>query len=132
MLEVHRRYEPGQGILPPPQSAVVLVVAEPVHDVHQDHDSQEDVEAGPGEQAGARACQIRAAQPVNLIMRTNVCFYSCLLYFERYFPRHPSTKDRNIGTGVSPCLPDIVDLEIRQGIFAHMTPDISLSYLDSI
>ena len=86
MLEVHRRYEPGQGVLPPPKPAVVLVVAEPVHDVHQDHHSQEDVEAGPGEQARARACQIRAAQPVNLIMRTNVCFYSCLLYLERYFP----------------------------------------------
>ena len=52
MLEVHRRYEPSQGVLPPPESAVVLVVAEPVHDVDQDHHRQEDVEAGPGEQAG--------------------------------------------------------------------------------
>ena len=56
MLEVHRRYEPGQGVLPPSKSAVVLVVAESVHDVHQDHDRQEDVEAGPGEQARPRPC----------------------------------------------------------------------------
>ena len=116
MLEVHRRYEPGKGVLPPSKSAVVLVVAEPVHDVHQDHDRQEDVEAGPGEQARPRPCQVRAAQPVNLIMRTNVCFYSCLLYLERYFPNTLGQKTDILLQRFH--LSDLVYLGIGPSIFA--------------
>ena len=37
MLEIHGRYESGEGVLTPPEPAVVLVVAEPVDDVDQDH-----------------------------------------------------------------------------------------------
>ena len=37
MLEIHGRDESGQGVLPPPEPAVVLVVAETVDDVDQDH-----------------------------------------------------------------------------------------------
>ena len=37
MLEIHGGNESGEGVLTPPQPAVVLVVAEPVDDVDQDH-----------------------------------------------------------------------------------------------
>ena len=78
MLEVHGRDESGQGVLPPPEPAVVLVVAEPVHDVDQDHHRHEHVEHRPGEEARPRPGQIRATQPVDL--RIIVCLF-ILVFF---------------------------------------------------
>ena len=73
-LEIHRWDESGEGVLPPPEPAVVLVVAKPVHYVDEDDHCEEDVDHGPGEEPGPRPSQVWAPQPVNL--NTNNGYFS--------------------------------------------------------